>query len=477
MKLDWRRVILYAAIIGMEGCWLFILLKLLNEEVADGQLSVLGVLGLYPAAFVLNAWLLRIRWPKVCLRSISWLLWAVAMLVIVKVQLAGSLAWSDTEWLLSIPQAIAESIYFFKPELLVLLITAVIWWLGSRLSRLSVNFGTLLGEFQFGLIILIVVFLIASLLKTEISNPVLVALTFFLFALIGISIAHALEGNSWLTGLYQGHWSGLLLVSIGVILVLGLLISLILTPEFLQVVWAAIKGAWEFIWGVIMKILDFFAGLFSASELGELPTVTSIPATEVNDGFSLNMPEWLRGGLNLAWIILVIGITIFALWRISSDVLRWLRRKLAGMAGAEFEPLPGAFKSDILGLLKRVLSKILGIKRLFHLRARSAPVRAEVSTVVRIYRQFLRWAAGGGHPRHLSQTPYEYCCELSGIMPEAGEDFDLVTLQYVKARYGAWLTTEDELNKLSQALQRVQKIRLKKVKTKHTYDKEVSEDG
>ena len=136
---------------------------------------------IYPLAFAFNFLLQRLRWPKVCLWSVSWLIWAMVMLVIVKTQLADSLAWSDTAWLLSVPRSMGEVIYTFKPELLILLITAVMWWLGRRLSRLNVSFGTLVSEFQFGLIMLILIFLIASQLKTGMGNPIPVALTFFLF--------------------------------------------------------------------------------------------------------------------------------------------------------------------------------------------------------------------------------------------------------------------------------------------------------
>jgi hypothetical protein len=458
----------------MEGCWLYLLLVLLDRQVADDRLSIPGVLVLYPAAFTINALLVRLRWPKIWPWSVSWLLWVMAMLVIVKIQLAGNLAWSDTEWLLSVPQSIASVIYSFEPELLVLLITATMWWLGRRLARLNVTFSTLVSEFQFGLVMLVLISLIASLLNTSMINPFPVAFTFFLFALIGISVAHALEGNSWLSGLYQGHWSGLLLVSIGVILILGLLISLVATPDFLQGLWAAIKGVGEVIWGFIMKVIGFFAGLFSGSEPAELSPMPSMPAIEADEGFKLTMPEWLRSGLKIGWITMMVGLLLFALWRISSEIFRWLRRKLAGMAGAEFEPLPGAFKADIMGLLKRILSKIIGIRRLFRLRGRSTPAYAEIANVIQIYRQFLRWAAAGRYPRQASQTPYEYCYVLSDILPEASGDLDLVTQQYVKARYGARLSTTDELNELRQALHRVKKIRLKKVRIRSTHEKEVN---
>lgn len=474
MKLDWRRGILYVTTIGMEGCWLYALMALLNNKVADGRLFVWGILVLYPVAFIFNIFLVRLRWPKAGIQTVSWLGWVVGMLLMVKVQLFGNLPLSDPAWLLSIPRSIAEVIYVFRPELLILLSTGVLWWLGRRLARRICNFAAMVSEFQFGLVMLVFIFFVTSQLRVTLGNAVPIALSFFLFALVGTSMAHALEGTSWLSGLYQGHWSGLLLVSISLILLLGLLISWAVTPDLLQVIWAGIKWAWGLIWGLIMKVFLFLASLFPESEPVEPPPMPSMPAVEPDEGFSLTMPEWLRSGLRLALSILWIGLILLALWRISSDIFRWLRRKLASMAGAEFEPMPGAFKADFLGLLKRILLGLLGLKLPFRLRGKKGAFPPEVASVRQIYRQLLRWAAAGGYPRHIAQTPHEYCYILVGLLPEAKGDLDLVTQQYVKTRYGALLSTGDELNELSQAWNRIKQARLKRATTELAHSKEVS---
>ena len=51
MKLDWRLSTLYVTTIGMGGCWLYTIIALLNKQVADGRLSTIGLLLLYPLAF------------------------------------------------------------------------------------------------------------------------------------------------------------------------------------------------------------------------------------------------------------------------------------------------------------------------------------------------------------------------------------------------------------------------------------------
>ncbi|GAJ09740.1 unnamed protein product, partial [marine sediment metagenome] len=257
---------------------------------------------------------------------------------------------------------------------------------------------------------------------------------------------HALEGTSWLSGLYQGHWSGLLLVSISLVLILGLIVGSAITPDLLQLVWTAVK----WVLGLIMKVLAFIASLFPASEPVELPPAMPMPEMEPDGGFKLwTMPEAVRSGLRITLGAVFFGLALVALWRVSSQIFGWLRRKLASsMAGAEFEPLPGAFRADLLGFLKRILSGLLRLRLPFLTRGKLRSVLPEVASVRQLYRQLLRWAATSGYPRHISQTPHEYLYTLVDLLPEAREDLGFITQQYVTARYGTSLPTEDELYQL-----------------------------
>ncbi len=459
MKLDWRKGILYVATIGIESSWLYTLMALLNKQVAEERLSILGIWLLYPISFGLNSLLRMLRWPEFCLRSISWLVWVGGMLVILKIQLFGGLAWSDTAWLLAIPRAIAALIYTFKPELLILIITAVIWWLGRRLAYRKVSFATLGGEFQFGLFILVMTLFSAAQLEVDIAHSVYLIVAFFLFSLLGISVAHALEGTSWLSGLFQGHWAGLLLVSISLVLILGFIISAVVTPDLLRLILAALKWVWE----LIMKAIAFLASLLPEIEPTEPPPPMPVmppmePSEESTRWFT--MPEVLRTGLRIGWTVLMAGFLLLALWRLSSEISRWLRRKLASMAGAEFESLPGSFRADLLALFKRLFAKLLGLRRLLGLGARAEPVLPEIASVRQIYRHLLRWAAAAGFPRHTAHTPHEYLYELVGLLPEAQGDLDLITQQYVRTRYGAYLLTEDELHQMKQSWYNVKQYHL-----------------
>ena len=103
MTLDWHQSTLRVIILGVEVCWLYAVIALLNEQTLDGRLSVLGLLLLFPLAFGFNKILSWVQWPKISLNMLSWLAWAVAMLLMVKIQLFGDLRLSDPEWLTALP--------------------------------------------------------------------------------------------------------------------------------------------------------------------------------------------------------------------------------------------------------------------------------------------------------------------------------------------------------------------------------------
>jgi len=460
MKLDWHQGILYVTILGMEGCMLYALITLLNEQVADARLFILGLLLLYPAAFGFNKIIQRLRWHKGWLYTISWLVWAGAMLLMVKVQLFNDSGFSDPAWLHAVPQAMAQLPYTFEPALLILVSSILLWWLGLRLAYLKVNFAISVSEFQFGLVILLIILFVASQLNATLADSVPTMIAFFVFALLGMSITHAQEGTSWLSGLGQGHWSGLLALSISLIIIVGLLISSVVTPDFLQLFLNVLKWIWE----GILKIIAFLASLFPQSEPGEPPpAMPAMPETEPSQGFQMwTIPEPLRSNLRLGWMIMIMSIIFLALWRTLSQVFSWLRHRLAGMAGAELEPLPGSFKADFLNWLKRIILKLLRVKLPSQLARKSKSLLSELTPVRQTYRQLLHWAATAGFPRSTSQTPHEYLSMLADLLPEAEGDLDFITQQYVRARYGTSLPTEAELYQLRDSWYKVRQNRLKK---------------
>lgn len=462
MKLDWRQGSLYITIIGLECCWLYALLVLLNNQVADGYLSIPWLLLLYPVAFILNR-LWRWRRPKIYPYIINGLASAIGALLMLKAQLYSGLGLFESAWLLALPQTL-------KPAILLLGGSIVSWWQGWRLARLRVTFATSVTEFQFGLLILFIVFLVTSLLGAQLADSIPIALGFFLFALAGMALARSLDSEGWLSGAHRGLWSGVLLAGIGLIMILGLFIGSVMTPDFLQLVITPFKWLVSKVWEGIV----FLINLLPEPGPVELPPelMTEMPPSQPDESEIIRniftIPEALLSWLRSGYMVFVLGIMLVALWRISSQIFGWLRRRLATTAGAEVEPLPGAFRADLLGFLRNVVLRILRLRLPFR-RKKLEPVSLENASVRQIYRQFLRWAAGNGWPRHLSQTPYEYLRTLENLLPIAQGEVRLITEQYVSARYSPSSPTEQELNQLRQSWYLLRRNRLNRPDSEHVH--------
>ncbi|MBI2869965.1 MAG: DUF4129 domain-containing protein [Chloroflexi bacterium] len=455
-----RLNVLYLTVMGMEGCCLYAFAALMDRQVAGGQLSLAGLMALYPVAFLVDRLLRRTGWHSFFRNALGWLAWFPAMMLTIKLQLYGGLAWSDPAWARSLPEAFGQVFYVFRPELVILVVAGVAWWLGQRLSGLKLSFGVSVAEFQFGLILLALMAFMFASFEIKFGEALPLALAFFFFALTAISLSHSRETSSWLTSLNRAHWTGLLLISIGVILVLGLAVSAMVNPAVLQVIFDFVKLLWGAFWELVFKLLALIASLFPPPEPVEMPGGAPMPTAPPDESFTLSMPENLRKALQFAWMIGFFGLFFFAMWRVSSGIIAWLKRRLAS-PGAEYETMRGAFRADLLGWLKRLLS-LLGLRRF--LRPRPAPLAPEVSTVRQIYVQLLGWAAAGGHPRGASETPYEYLYALSGSLAEHQTELRLITHEYVRTRYGGSRIAPPELAALKGAWGRLRAKRLVKTK-------------
>jgi hypothetical protein len=461
MKLDWRKFLLYITIAGSEFCWLYALMSFLNSQAAEGQLSLLWILPFYLVSVGANYLLGKLRWHRFIVHGLSWVAFAAVLLLLVKNLFFAGLPWSDNSWLLAMPRAIPAVIYAFQPELLVFISAGVIWWLGRRLACLKLDFAIMVSEFQFGLLIFIITFLIASGLHVEIGRAIYLILAFFLFSLLGISMAHAMEGTGWLSGLNRGSWSGLLLISLALILVLGFVISALVTPDLLQVILNAVKWVLGWVWYFVLKAILFIANLLPAPKPEDLPPPDASPLGGASsDNFTFSIPEVLRRSLRAGYAVIVIGIFVFALWRVSSEVFKWLRRRMTNTSGAEIESVKGGLKADLLNLLKLILSGLRTLGRLWPHKPRNRPAVQEVASVRHIYRQFLRWARSGGIPRQTSQTPGEFLDKIADRLPEMRGELELITGQYVRARYGTWLPGENEIQQLRQSWHNVKESHL-----------------
>ncbi len=460
MKLTWQYGILFICTAGAEACWLFALLSLLNKLPVNESISVIILLLLFPLAFVTNKLIRLLKWSRFFTLSFSWLICIILTFILVKIQVFNDMNWLNPTWILASLQSIPQIIYTFKPELLILISSPFLWWLGQRLIHQRFNFTLSLAEFQFGLIIIVITLAIAAASKIELTGAIPVTATFFIFALAGISISHAQEDNNWISEIYKSHWIWLLITSIGLILIIGFLIGILVSPNLLQLIIAALKWIWE----LILKFIAFLGSLLPKPEAGEMPAIPPMP--DIGSGtkdFKLwTMPETLRKYLNIGMAVMWAGLILAALWQISSQIFKWLHIKFNSSEGIETESLSGAFKADIIRLMKGIVAMLLRLVRRFRIFKKPISGHPEVASVRQLYRNLLHWAAKSGYPRYTFQTPYDYLNKLTNLLPDARQDLNFVTEQYVSTRYGKFIPNASELQQINQSWYRIKQNQFNK---------------
>ena len=174
----------------------------------------------------------------------------------------------------------------------------------------------------------------------------------------------------------------------------------------------------------------------------------------------LRLPDWVRqvGQIVVSslWLVLILG----ALWSLSSQIIHWLRHKLDHSEGASYEPISGAFREDLMHLLRMILNRIARIVQFFRRnRVGHDSISREAASVRQIYRQLLDWASSAGCPRHAAQTPGEYLLTLTGWFPEGRLEFSLITEQYVVVRYSPFLPTKDALERMVKTWDQLKRLK------------------
>jgi hypothetical protein len=153
------------------------------------------------------------------------------------------------------------------------------------------------------------------------------------------------------------------------------------------------------------------------------------------------------------------GIILLAIWRISSQIFDWMRRR-AGGSGGESEALKMSFWQNWLNWLKHLFSGILRIKRK-GTDIRKAEVTSEATAVRQIYRQWLVRMASAGYPRRKEQTPLEYQSGVDNISSLPKEAVNEITGKYMQVRYGATDPSVREIEKMKEQWSLLKKADLK----------------
>lgn len=460
------RLLLTVFVSVVELSWLYPWLSLLGRAVT-GYERILkpGVaFGFFALALVVVRLSSRARIAERYQRIIVGALILLTAFSLIHAQVYSHVSLFRLRWLGS---SLARMLRFeagVSRELFLLLATFVLWWRGIRMSQESFLTDSVGFKFRSGILFQIVLLVAQAMSYREDMTGWVVAL--FLCGLVAIALARIKDGLP--AGQEDEHvglsWFFFLLVGAGGTLLLGLLLSMLLTTQTfisraLQPVLKALGNILLFVVLAVSYVLIVVVNALVQAFLKLLPL--NGPADM--EPLVLNpptMPEWAQRAEGLveppAWLewvqqgaIVLVMMGLFLMLLMA--VRRWRMAPLSG--GDVWRESVWSSKDMSQGLLRGLRD---GLRQLAGLWPDQMRRRAySAATVRRIYASLLALAEERGAPRPAARTPLQHLPRLRRSFPGWDAELRTLTQAYVAAHYGRVPDTEAELQALRDAWQRI----------------------
>ncbi len=434
MALSWRNRAITAVALFLEGCALYLVMAVFAHLVKFQQLQMPFWLVLVAVVwgYALSSWILSWRITPL-LRGLAGLALGVPSLLV----LTG---WNGGKALLPFSLLTADGmsgVGLFVGSMLFLL---VIWWRGVSMSREEVTLDIVRSSFQVGLVVMLAVSVIDAVTPGRIVSGFLVV-GFFAVGLAGMALAR-FSSESGEEREMPTQWLWPIIGSVGVVLLLGLLISGLglgglddVTRTVASAVGAA--GYWMLepvlmlvglLAGALVSLGNWFSDLMGGGSLEGL-----IEAQRRLDEFheSLRETERESGGSTLftvmKWTAAVLGAAVVS-WIVYA-LFRARRRQ--GRNTEVVETRESLFSLDRVG---DDLGEALG--GLFsRMRGRGGSARSRPRSPRDYYHALLDFATRAGRSKETWETPREHQRELSGILPS--DPVARIVDEFQDAHYGA----------------------------------------
>lgn len=432
-------------VVGLELAWLYALMHALARGL-QLSIAVPPLLLVFAASFMLTLSMRAMDRSRRVITFVSWLVWPFVTIVALMVLLYSDAGLADGSLGAVMLHGLKGVLRDVAGALFIVPASGVLWALGGRLARIRMAYDIVVVEFQFGLMALAGAFFIGYLIGIDQPAAIPTAIVFVGLGLIGAAVTRVDEEGGLSFFRRNGTWWGMLSLSVTVVLLLGLLAGILFTPELMQLVGRGFRALWH----LFDRLIDAIASLFPSSGAAEIeaPPAPEMPALpEEGQGVSFGLPQWLLRPSRIIYGVIVGGLGLFALWRIVSQLINWMRHR-ADRGKVVIESLPGAFRFDLARLFRRILSWFGGLSLFNRFRRDSREEPGPMTSMRRLYADMLRWGAESGIPRGSSQTPFEYQEMLCTVLPAYQTQVTSITEGYVRAKYGGQPPNEGELRRL-----------------------------
>lgn len=358
-------------------------------------------------------------------------------------------------------------------ELTVFLFALFAWWRGLRLVQMTPDIYRVGFRLRLGVLLLApLAFLLHASGHLWGATPFV--LLYFLAGLTSVSLIRAeqieREHSGFAASLTPGWVVTIFVTSLLVILTAGMFAAII-SGEVLTVITGRLAPLWTALLAtmavslatllflltplfslmsfLVAQLANFFELLFANAGIDPRPAeITDQGAAQtvselMTEGESLRLalPPFAN---QIIAVLIMLGLAVL----ITFFLTRYLRQPaMAAPSGAAPSGSTTRDKESA-GLGERLLQR-LGIAR----RWRTA------ASIRRIYGDMCHAAAAAGYPRGPAETPYEYLETIYSVWPDNQTGTALITEAYVRVRYGEIPETEDELQAIRSAWQKLSAIR------------------
>lgn len=352
---------------------------------------------------------------------------------------------------------------------LLIFATVWLWWRGISLGRGVIEPGAVWRRFWWGLLMLVVYFLVIVRVSGEAGS--LINLIIFLFtgmlALVVSRVAYISLYHGSTRNPFDRRWLGLISLSVGGIVSLAGLIASLLTGQFSNLMeglttllrWISVAVIFIFSipWLILAYLLEplipFIRNLMEQSMQVPTPTPTVLTQellqgtpgpTEYVPPELPSFPAWV---VSILFWLLVLGLVLIFV----RNVRGRMRRRRVGFQEAESI----MEDQDLLSLLRK--SARDRMQEIADSLSRLRPSRRQLAVRIRqIYSDLMDLSADIEHPRPEASTPLEFLPELRSVLPDQAGDLNRITYAYIKVRYGEYPESSAEVDEVEAAWRRVE---------------------
>lgn len=478
-RLNGRRELLYVALTGAEVCLVACLFLGIAGAQHPPMLLWLGMLVLQLGFFYIYQALVE---AYLSLRVQQGLLVAVLLLatgLLLRFHVYGSADLQGSDWLLEPFRFLTEETGVVPRGWLAVLALVYLWARGIHLARRSISLNSVGFSFRLGLVLLVLCAGAVGLFTGVDVSGFVVA--FFIFGPLAVALARIEEvsraPNSSLVGL-RGFWVGWTVGGVALLVLVGVVIAALFTGGGLDQVMVWLSPIWLVLWGVFVGLgvllLMLLEALFAFlaidlstlglglrevfQRLGEFLFLEPPPTPPVDTSTRPPFLAAMQVLLTIAVPALIVAIVVLITWyriRKSRREGRDESRESMLSAGVLAQGLQAMLQAG-----RDRLGELVGMVGQFGLGSRFL----SAVSIKRIYANLVRLATNAGYPRLESQTPNEYLETLHEALPSSEADLGLITGAYVEAHYGQVPDSQEELQRIRDAWERVRAEGIKRRK-------------